>query len=286
LNEATPPAGATPFEVATAVWHEGDGFRAELSPTWTVGSNPHGGYLLATLARAALATEPTGAHPHPLTASALYLSPPTVGPADITVEVLRRGRSASHLRARLAQAGQIRVEALFTVGRLDGPDEPSWIAEPPIEVAPPAQCRVSPIQPSRGGLRVNMLGLIEQRLDMASLGSRETTGAEPFRRGSGEVRGWLRFRDGTGFDPLSLLYAADGFPPATFTLGSVGWVPTMELTVYLRGLPAPGSLRVRQRVRVLSGSRVDQVCEIWDSRDRIVAQATQLAAVRMAPPRP
>jgi len=80
---------------------------------------------------------------------------------------------------------------------------------------------------------------------------------------------------------LSLLYVADSFPPSTFTLGSVGWVPTLELTTYLRGVPAPGPLRLRQRARMLAGSFVDQVCEAWDSRGRVVVQATQLAAVRM-----
>jgi hypothetical protein len=105
--------------------------------------------------------------------------------------------------------------------------------------------------------------------------------------GSGEVSGWLRFANGADFDPVSLLYAADSFPPATLTLGSVGWAPTLELTVYVRGIPAPGPLRVRQRAGLLHGDTpdtmtVDQVCEVWDSRDHLVAQATQLALVRMA----
>ena len=34
------------------------------------------------------------------------------------------------------------------------------------------------------------------------------------------------------------------------------------------------------RAQVVTGGRVDEVCEIWDSADRLVAQATQLAAVR------
>jgi hypothetical protein len=81
---------------------------------------------------------------------------------------------------------------------------------------------------------------------------------------------------------VSLLYVADSMPPATFTLGSVGWVPTLELTVYVRAVPAPGPVRIRQRARLLGGDLVDQVCEVWDARDRVVAQATQLAAVRMS----
>jgi hypothetical protein len=120
-----------------------------------------------------------------------------------------------------------------------------------------------------------MLEMVEQRIEKASYTGRGRAD------GSGDLRGWLRFADGTDFDPLSLLYVSDSFPPATFTIGSVGWVPTLELTVYVRAVPAPGPLRVRQRSRVLSGSLVDQVCEAWDSRGRVVLQATQLAAVRM-----
>jgi len=200
--------------------------------------------------------------------------------------VLRRGRSASQVRARLIQRDRPHVEALFTLGRLGEPSDAGWTAAAPIEVAPRSQCPRSPVRPPGAGVSVNMLELVEQRLDVSSFGDRERSEAEPLRGGSGEIRGWLSFADGRPFDPVSLLYAADGFPPATFTLGSVGWVPTMELTVYVRAIPAPGPLRVRQRARVLQGSLVDQVCEIWDAEDRVVVQATQLAGVRMAADRP
>src|SRR4051812_32518826 len=184
------------------------------------------------LARAALADDPDATHPHPLSASALYLAAPRVGPATIAVEVLRRGRSASQVRARLIQQDRPHVEALFTLGRLGEPTD-GWTATGPVEVAPLSQCPRSPVRPPGAGVSVNMLELVEQRLDVSSFGDRERSEAEPLRGGSGEIRGWLSFADGRPFDPVSLLYAADGFPPATFTLGSVGWVPTMELTVYV-----------------------------------------------------
>jgi hypothetical protein len=57
----------------------------------------------------------------------------------------------------------------------------------------------------------------------------------------------------------------------------------MTLTAYLRGLPSPGPLRLRQRVGLLAGTLADQVCEVWDSAGRMVAQATQLDAIRMDP---
>ena len=66
----------------------------------------------------------------------------------------------------------------------------------------------------------------------------------------------------------------------TFALGLTGWVPTVELTVHVRALPAPGWLRVVQRRSVIADGWLDETCEIWDSTDRLVAQAVQLAGYR------
>ncbi|WP_327009116.1 thioesterase family protein [Dactylosporangium sp. NBC_01737] len=257
------------FTDATSVQRaDDDSFDTDLDPLWTVGGKPNGGYLLAILARAAIET--AGTHPDPLSASAVYLSPPDPGPAAVTVEVLRAGRSASQVRARLSQKDRTCVEALFTLGALAAAGEPRWVDAAPPPVAAEDALFATPSQAPGTGLRIDMLDQFEQRIDWQAVG-------DP----PGELRGWLRLPDGAAWDPVSLLFAADAFPPATFTLGSNGWTPTLELTVYVRALPAPGPLRVRQRARLLTESLVDQVCEIWDAEDRIVAQATQLAAYRM-----
>src|SRR6185369_16089520 len=135
------------FDQATAVYGGDGAYTVELDPLWTVNDKPHGGYLLAMLARAALADHPDAGQPHPLSASALYLAAPRVGPATIAVEVLRRGRRASQVRARLIQQDRPHVEALFTLGRLGEPTEVHWAEAGPVEVAPLSQCRVSPVRP-------------------------------------------------------------------------------------------------------------------------------------------
>ncbi|GAA2613129.1 thioesterase family protein [Dactylosporangium fulvum] len=242
--------------------------EADLDPQWTVGSRPHGGYLLAVLARAARSER----HPDPLSASALYLSPPDVGPAAVTVEPLREGRTASQVRARLTQKDRTCVEALFTLGHLGADQrEQRWVDTPPPPVTDRESLARTPVRPEGSAVSVNMLDLVDQRIDWRAAGE-----------APGDLRGWLSLPDGQDWDPISLLFAADAFPPATFTLGSNGWTPTLELTAYVRGMPAPGPVRVRQRARVLSDSLVDQVCEIWDSAGRVVVQASQLAAYRMA----
>ena len=58
-------------------------------------------------------------------------------------------------------------------------------------------------------------------------------------------------------------------------------MPTLELTAYVRALPAPGPVRVLQRARLIDDQRVDEECLVWDSRGRLVAQCTQLAAIRL-----
>jgi acyl-CoA thioesterase len=250
---------------------------------WTVGGRPHGGYLLAIMARAAIVSDADATHPHPLSASAVYVSSPDVGPATVSVEVLRRGRTASQVRAQLRQEDKVRVDAQFTLGQLTPDPEPVWTTDTMPDVAPFEECRRGSTDPRGTGMHVAMLHLVDQRLDMSSLGKHDRSDPNPYRGGSGEIRGWVAFADDTPFDPVSLLYAADSFPPATFTIGTAGWVPTLTLTAYLRGLPAPGPLRVRQRVGLLAGTLADQVCEVWDSAGRMVAQATQLDAIRMDP---
>lgn len=275
----------TGFANATAVVALGGArYEAGLDERWTIVGKPNGGYLLALMARAALCelTTVTAGQPHVLAASAHYLRAPSPGGAEVVVDVLRTGRSMSQVRARLEQDGQACVEALLTVGALDPAAEPWWQDREPVPLPPETDClRVPAEQP--GQARIALYDEIEALLDPVNLGF--TTGQPG---GTGELRGWLRFRDGHEPDALTLLFAVDCFPPATLDLGSRGWVPTLELSAYVRALPAPGPLRVRQRARLVEGGLVDEVCEIWDARGRLVAQGTQLARVQVrdSPPPP
>ncbi len=263
-----------PFSQVSDVRPVGEGrFEAEIDPEWTIGAKPNGGYLLAMLGRAATWTR---AHDHVIAASAHYLRPPDPGPVVIQTEVLRAGRSASQLRARMEIDEQPCVEALITASHLDSDRRPHWERGQP-ERSPKAfeDCpRLVPILPD--GRRVALMEQIEVRLEPSTAGF--TTG-EP--TGRGELRGWLALPGGEAFDPTSLLFALDAFPPATFDVEFSGWVPTLELTGYVRALPARGPLQVLQRAQLIDGGRVDEACFIWDSTGRLVAQGTQLAGIRL-----
>jgi len=261
------------FSTVTAVTPSGDGtYAGDVSPDWTIGGKPNGGYLLAMLGRAAVA-EVT--HNDVLAISAHYLTSPEPGPVLIQTEVLRSGRSASQIRARLVQDSKACVEALVTVGSLDPDAKPFWEGGvpslQPIERA--NGVRIEGLSPT--GLPITMMSQVDLRLDPSSLGF---ASGQP--DGTGELHGSLELL-GEDFDPLSLVFAVDSFPPATFNVEPTGWVPTLELTVYVRALPAPGPVRVLQKAVLIDAGRVDEVCYVWDSTGRLVAQGTQLAAIRL-----
>jgi hypothetical protein len=91
------------------------------------------------------------------------------------------------------------------------------------------------------------------------------------------VRAWFRLLEEEPIDAFGLLLAVDALPPTVFNLGRLGWAPTVELTVLLRGVPRPGWLKVEARTRSLVGGWFDEEAAVWDSAGRLVAQSRQLA---------
>ncbi|HVM28416.1 MAG TPA: thioesterase family protein [Mycobacteriales bacterium] len=248
------------------------GLELELDDAWAYGGGIlHGGWLLETVAAAAL--ERTD-HPHPLAVSAQFSSRTDVGAAAVEVERVREGRSVASLRARLLQQDRVKVDVLLSAGTLPGVDTAPYRVDAAPPVLPgPDDCPRNTMP--EGQPRNGILEQLDVRLDPRTAGFLH---GEP--GGGAEVRAWVRSADGREPDPLLLLTVADALPPVTFELGLPGWVPTVELTVHLRAVPAPGWLRCVQRATVLHGGWLDEECQVWDSAGRLVAQARQLAAYR------
>ena len=248
-------------------------FTGNIHPEWTIGGKPNGGYLLGMMGRAAVRTGP---HPHLIAVSAHYLTPPDPGPCTITATVLRAGRSASQVRVQLAQGDKQCVEALMTTSTLDPDSKPYFDGGvPSVDTASrETSIRLPGITPT--GLPVPIFEQVDGRIDPATLGF--ATGAPT---GEAELRGWLALPEDEPFDPLSLVYAVDAFPPATLNVELTGWVPTLELTVYVRALPAPGPVRVLHRAQLIEAQRVDEVTYIFDSDGKLVAHGTQLAGIKL-----
>lgn len=236
-----------------------------LDERWSIGGKPHGGYLL----REAVAPLLTEQHPHPLTVSAVFLRSPDPGPASVVTETLRVGRSVSQHRTSIVQ-GEAVLEALVTTGTVSAA-EPFWSRSEAPALPPVEECERTGPEPFPG-FRIGHLEFVDVRRDPAGFGV-------PAADHDGDLRCWMRMADGPT-TPLDLVLLADALPPIPLGMGLPGWVPTLELTAYVRGLPAPGWLRGRHRTRLMAGGYLEEDCDIWDAEGRLVVQARQLAGFR------
>jgi acyl-CoA thioesterase len=267
-------ASMSQFEKSTECRPVGAGrFEVELDPNWSIASKPHGGYLLAILARAALAVSDK---PHPLAVSAHYLSSPSGGPAQVTATVLRSGRTVTAVRASLDQDGKPVIESLISTGELaDTEEAPFHLSGPPLTLPPVEDCLpATGVTPT--GHKVGLQDFVDLRFDPATVQWVSGKGT-----GRAEIQAWVQLKDGSPNDPLFALLALDALPPVTFDLGVFGWVPTVELTAYLRRMPAQGWLAARMTGRLIDGGWIDEDTELWDADGHLVAQARQFAGVRL-----
>ncbi len=246
-----------------------DVFTGVVHPAWNIGENPNGGYLLSLAVAAMQRAAPS--HPDPLSVTAHFLRPGLAGqPFEVAVQVLRQGRSLNTVRATLSQDGKPRLEVLAALGDL-GAVRPSTLSLPMPEMPPPEACV------SRSGGEQGLGLPILDRLDIRLHPDDARAGAA----GKAQVRGWIRFHDGSPPGTLPSLLFADAFPPAVFgLLGMVGWVPTIELTVHLRRRPEPGWMLGRFQSQDLADGRLIEDGALWDSAGNLIVQCRQLALVR------
>lgn len=244
-------------------------FDADLQAGWAVGGGLNGGYQLGVVGNAIRAALP--AQPDPLVMSAYFLSPAQAGPATVEITPRRLGRTAT-VAADLRQGDDTRLTVLATYGDLAvGADHVETTAEP-FDLPPREECRPNSDAPPA----IRELAPLIERFDMLFHPDQAGWfGGEP--TGRGELSAWFRLKDGREPDPIALLTVLDVLPPVTFELGRPGWAPTIELTVHIRAVPAPGWLRIRHVTRNIAGGMFEEDCEIWDAADRLVAQSRQLA---------
>jgi hypothetical protein len=93
---------------------------------------------------------------------------------------------------------------------------------------------------------------------------------------------WVRPKEGSP-DVLFALLCGDVSAPVTFGVNRFGWAPTVQLTAYLRGLPADGWLRVMCTTMQIGQEWFDEDHVVVDCEGRIIVQSRQLALVPQAP---
>jgi acyl-CoA thioesterase len=248
-------------------------YSAQLSAPFSIMDHPHGGFLQCVVASAALAevSMKGSTHPHVTALTTNFVNAPALGAVELSVQVRKIGRSVSFASVEMVQGGVTMLESLVTVGTLRDESEVRYQSAQPLDL--PARTK-SYVDPEAIGFSIRQS--IEFQFDPAT-----TSWWEGQRSSIGEVRGWLRLRGETPWDPWTLLFAADAVPPATLPLGSSGWVPTLQLTSYIRRIPRSEWLSARQWVVSISDGLVDERCELFDEGGQLVATSSQLAMVRL-----
>jgi acyl-coenzyme A thioesterase PaaI-like protein len=259
---------------AAAVDRLGPGrYAVEISDHYTVAGHPNGGYLQCLLANSALAaaSDEGSPHVHATAVTTNFVTAPNVGPAEVRTSVRRVGRSVSFVHVELVQDGTVTSESLVTLATLADDASVRYLhADVPV-LAPLDECVARTVL-----AEIKLMSVVDFRLDPSAAAWLDGERSE-----IGEVKGWLRLNDGVGtWDAWSLLFASDGLPPATFPLGSSGWVPTLQLTSYVHQMPVGEWLRARQWCAVITDGVVEERCELFDDRNQLVATSSQLAIVR------
>ena len=249
-------------------------YEGELNKYWTIGPKVHGGAMVALCANAARTAH--GGPVEPVAVSASFLWAPDPGPMRLVTSMRKRGRRISVVDVELTQGDRTAVHAVVTLGEPEHLVPPLLSANPAVGLMDPEPPDdVLPIGPGHrlAGL-VNLAEGCEVRTLTSTLGI-STDGRPPV------IQNWVRPRD-VAPDVLFALMCGDISAPVSFAVDRTGWAPTVQLTAYLRGLPADGWLRVVCTCVQIGQDWFDEDHTVVDSEGRIVVQSRQLAMVARA----
>lgn len=256
-------------------------FAGELNEHWTIGPKVHGGAMLAlcaNAARTACGSGPSGTV-QPVAVSGNFLWAPEPGPMRLATRARKRGRRISVVDVELTQGERTAVHAVVTLGEPEHHAPPLLSANPvPVLMPPEPPDDLAPIGPGHpmAGL-VNLAEGCDVRPLVSTLQpsavAREAPPDSPPL-----IQLWVRPRDAAP-DVLFALLCGDVSAPVTFAVERTGWAPTVQLTAYLRGLPADGWLRVLCSCVQIGQDWFDEDHTVVDCEGRIVVQSRQLAMV-------
>jgi len=265
-------------------------FDGVLNAHWTIGEKVHGGAMLALCAKAARAAlDPDLATAvQPIAVSGSFLWAPDPGALQVVCTVRKRGRRVSIVDVELNQGtrtGDERsreeqktaVRAVMTLAEPEHHVAPLLSVNPVVALMtpdpPPGLAPIGPGHPMAD--IVHLAHGCDIRPSLTTMEPR-ADGGPPV------IEYWVRPREGSP-DVLFALLCGDVSAPVTFGVNRFGWAPTVQLTAYLRGMPADGWLRVMCTTMQIGQDWFDEDHLVVDCEGRIIVQSRQLA---MVPPPP
>jgi Thioesterase-like superfamily len=288
--------GSTLFTDAMALTPVGDGvygvYQGELNEHWTIGPKVHGGAMLALCAHAALKEHGGVGGVQPIAVSGNFLWAPDPGPVQVVTTVRKRGRRVSLIDVELRQGVRgdersreeqnVAVRAAVTLGDPEHHVPPLLSVNPVIPLMqpepPPGLEPIGPGHPMED--IVHLAHGCDIRPSLTTFAPR-TDGGHARTKGAQKapsIEFWVRPK-GVAPDVLFALLCGDVSAPVTFAVNRMGWAPTVQLTAYLRALPADGWLRVLCTTVQIGQDWFDEDHIVVDCEGRIVVQSRQLAMV-------
>lgn len=259
-------------------------YRFEVSPAWSFRKTSGGVLVSCALAAAREALGEVAPELELLSATAAFIEPLDAGVLEAEVEILRRGRSAAQVRARLFAKGSAGLEALATFAR-ERPETgfDVLIAEPPAATPVADALDIgADDHPNNWHVRTPFFQNFDTRLAIGTPFWRDRSGVGIYR----EVGRWFRYKEppvrGEAIDPLALPPIADTMPAALWQFLGPGrpfYAPSLDLTVHFLE-PAPvGWLLSKSYVRWAGRGYATGEAEIWTEEGRLVGFATQMMMI-------
>ena len=278
------------FLDGSSVRAESDGrYRADIDDVWTLRPLPQGGFV-AALALRAMQQHLDDPAQTLRSFHTTFVAPVAQGPVTIDVELLRRGRTLSHLQAEVRSEGA--EHGHLTTAVFGGPRRGFAFTdlEPPVDVAPWAEC-VSFRDPLPEGVE----GFEPMRFWEEILEGRAGSGHPPWEEyepDRAEHATWYRFdqppllADGE-LDPLALPVLVDTMPGAVAEKLGPGanrdwWGPSVDLTMHLFAPTSSTWLLAHNTARHAGDGYASADMALWDRGDdgtaapRLIAYATQV----------
>ena len=253
-------------------------FAGELNEHWTIGPKVHGGAMLALCAKAARTalqgqerSDVQGVEP--IAVSGSFLWAPDPGALRVVTTVRKRGRRVSLVDVELNQGDRTALRAAITLAEPEPHAAPLLSVNPVVPLmTPEPPPGLEPIGPGHPMADIVHLSHgCDIRPSLTTMGPR-SDGGPPM------IEYWVRPREGSP-DVLFALLCGDVSAPVTFGVNRFGWAPTVQLTAYLRGLPADGWLRVMCTTTEIGQEWFDEDHVVVDCEGRIIVQSRQLALV-------